>query len=78
MKYEVQWVKAWMMGTPPYKFEQHGVFDTLEKAQQSVRDWWTENDYKPRYVRQMTDDKGNIWWDYGLHNSFYMFVEVEE
>lgn len=78
MKYEVRWVKAWMMCMPPYEFERHGVFDTLEEAQQSVRDWWQRNDYEPSYVCQMADDEGNIWWDYGLHSSFYVFKEVAE
>ena len=79
MRYEVHWVKAWgMCMGEPYEDKYHGTFNSLEEAQQSVREWWKKNDYKPRYARQMADDKGRIWWDYGLHNAFYMFVEVDE
>ena len=62
----------------PYEDEHYGTFNSLEEAQQSVRDWWQKNNFMPRYIRQMTDEKGRIWWDYGSHNTFYMFVEVEE
>ena len=68
--YEVHWVG---MGQD----NQHGVFNTLEEAQQSVRDWWKKNDYEPFYVRQW--QQGNtIIWDYGSHTCFYHFVEVED
>lgn len=76
MKYEVHWVKAWgcCMGEP-YEDKHHGTFNSLDEAQQSVRDWWQKNNFKPRYVRQIADGKGRIWWDYGLHSSFYVFKE---
>ena len=79
MKYEVHWVRAWgMCMGEPYEDEHHGTFATLEEAQQSVKSWWQENKYQPRYIRQMTDEKGRLWWDYGIHSSFYMFVEVKD
>ena len=79
MKYEVHWVKAFgMCMGEPHKDEYHGTFNSLEEAQQSVRGWWKKNEYQPRYVREMADDKGRIWWDYGLHSCFYVFKEVAE
>ena len=79
MKYEVHWVRAWAMCMgEPYENEHHGTFATLEEAQQSVKNWWQKNKYQPRYIRQMTDEKGRLWWDYGLHSSFYMFTEVKD
>lgn len=44
--YSVYWVK-------PQKQikEYHGSYDTFEQAMQSIRDWWQENDYRPRYYR---------------------------
>lgn len=79
MKYEVHWIKAWgMCMGEPYEDKYYGTFNSLEEAQQSVRDWWQKNNLKSRYIRQMTDDKGRIWWDYGLHNAFYMFTRAKK
>ena len=43
-RYEVHWISG-----SQDKF--HGVFDTLEEAQNSVRDWWSKNNYTPPYIR---------------------------
>lgn len=43
---------------------------------ESIRKWWNQNDFKPRYVRQMIDEYGDLWWDYGPHNAFYVLKEV--
>ena len=68
--YEVHWVG---MGQD----NQHGVFNTLEEAQQSVLDWWKKNDYEPFYIRQWRSDN-TVIWDYGSRTCFYNFVEVED
>ena len=68
-RYEVHWISG-----SQDKF--HGVFDTLEEAQNSVRDWWNKNNYTPPYVRTIIK-KDCIVWDYGLHNAFYVFKNVE-
>ena len=74
-KYELHWVKARALGAETYHDEQHGIFDSLAEAQDAVRRWWAENGFKPPYVREMTDDVGTLWWDYGAHNCFYCFKE---
>ena len=66
--YEVHWVGHGQDNI-------HGTFSTLEEAQQSVMDWWKENNYEPPYVRQWTHDNVTIW-DYGSHTCFYHFVRV--
>ena len=78
MKYEVHFVKAWgcCMGEP-YEDKPCGVFDTIEKAQKSVIAWWTKNNFTPSFIREMKDEQGRIWWDYGPHQTFYIFSEVE-
>lgn len=76
MKYEVHWVKAWSMCTPPYHDEHHGIFNSLEEAQASIQAWWKKNDFTPRYVRQMHDEHNNLWMDYGNHRAFYVIKEV--
>lgn len=70
MKYEVHWISGSQDKT-------HGVFDTLEAAQDSVRDWWKKNNYKPPYIRVIYGDD-YVWWDYGLHDAFYIFKEIQE
>ena len=69
--YEVHWICNSMN-----QDNVHGIFPTLEEAQDSVRDWWKKHDFKPYYVRQWTQDNVTIW-DYGSHIWFYHFVEVE-
>lgn len=66
--YEVHWIG---LGQDNH----HGTFPTLKEAQQSVMDWWKQNNYEPPYVRQWTRDNVTIW-DYGSHTCFYHFVEV--
>ena len=68
--YEVHWIGHGQDNT-------HGVFPTLEEAQQSVRDWWKENNFEPYYVREWTHENITIW-DYGSHTCFYHFVEVNK
>lgn len=70
MKYEVHWISGSQDKT-------HGVFSTLEAAQDSVRDWWEKNNYKTPYIRVIHGDD-YVWWDYGLHNAFYVFKEIQE
>lgn len=70
MKYEVHWVSGSQDKT-------HGVFSTLEAAQDSVREWWKKHEYEPPYIRVVYRDD-YVWWDYGLHNAFYIFKEVQE
>ena len=78
MKYEIHWVSACgcCIGEP-YKDKYHGTFDTLDEAQESVRNWWKEHDYKPPYIRQVTRENGDVWWDYGLHRCFYIFKQAK-
>ncbi len=73
---EVHWVKAWACCSEPYHDETHGTFNTADEAMKSIQDWWKKNNFKPRYVRQMMDENGAIWWDYGLHRAFYVLKEV--
>lgn len=73
---EVHWVKASCCCGQVYEDEQHGAFKTLGAAMESVQKWWDQNDFKPRYVRQMMDENGAIWWDYGMHRAFYVFKEA--
>jgi complete genome len=63
--YSVYWVK-------PQKQikEYHGSYDTFEQAMQSIRDWWQENDYRPRYYRVIEHGQ-SFTIDYGLYNCFY-------
>lgn len=75
MRYEVQW-----HGYENAKqvIKHHGIFNTLEEAQDSVREWWKKNNFKPYYVRSVVLDDGTVWWDYGSHICFYYFVPIEE
>lgn len=75
--YEVHWVKAYGCLGETYEDKQHGAFDTIEEAQQSVRDWWKKNDFRPNYIRQIAKKDGDVWWDYGLHRAFYVFRKIE-
>ncbi len=67
--YEVHWIHG-------KEDKHHGTFETLEKAQDSVRAWWEKNNFKPYYVRQWTRDN-IIIWDYGSHTMFYHFIKVD-
>ena len=75
MKYEVQW-----HGYEENKkvIKKHGIFNTLDEAQDSVREWWKKNDFKPYYIRQCMLEDGTCWWDYGSHTCFYYFVPKGE
>lgn len=68
MAYAVHWVGYGQDNT-------HGVYKTLEEAQDSVRAWWKKNDFEPFYVRQWVKD-GIMVWDYGSHTCFYEFHPV--
>lgn len=35
-----------------------------------------KDDFNPRYIRQVIGEYGDIWWDYGPHNAFYVLREV--
>lgn len=72
IKYEVHWVHH-QLGVD----KTHGVFGTLDKAIQSIYDWWTQNDYNPPYVRMWTVD-GVTTLDYGFHHMFYKIKEIKE
>ena len=73
---EVHWVKAPCCCGQIYHDEIHGTFKTVDEAMKSIQDWWDKNNFKPRYVRQMIDECGDLWWDYGPHNAFYVLKEV--
>ena len=32
---------------------------------------------KPRYIRQVTGENGDVWWDYGLHRCFCIFKQAK-
>lgn len=66
--HEVHWIS-------PTEDNVHGIFNTLEEAQQSVRDWWKKNKFKPPYIRQWKQDNKTIW-DYGSYTCFYQFWEI--
>lgn len=72
IKYEVHWVHH-QLGVD----KTHGVFGTLDKAIQSIYDWWTQNDYNPPYVHMWTVD-GVTTLDYGFHHMFYKIKEIKE
>ena len=72
IKYEVHWVHH-QLGVD----KTHGVFGTLDKAIESIYDWWTQNDYNPPYVRMWTVD-GVTTLDYGFHHMFYKIKEIKE
>lgn len=72
IKYEVHWVHH-QLGVD----KTHGVFGTLDKAVQSIYDWWTQNNYNPPYVRMWTVD-GVTTLDYGFHHMFYKIKEIKE
>lgn len=76
-QYEIHWVKTvgGLMGKP-YLDKYHGTFNSLKKAQMSVRDWWLKNNFSPSYVRQCVTDDGDVWLDYGQHTAFYVFKQV--
>ena len=67
MAWEVHWVGHGQDNT-------HGVFKTLEEAQDSVREWWKKNDFEPFYIRQWGENP--VIWDYGSHTCFYEFHKV--
>ena len=71
--YNVEW-HGYENGKPVIK--KHGAFDTLDTAQESVREWWKVNDFEPPYIRQWKHEN-TIVWDYGSHTCFYHFVEEE-
>ena len=71
MKYEVQW--HGYEGNEKV-IKKHGIFNTLDEAQDSVREWWKKNDFKPYYIRQCMLEDGTCWWDYGSYVCFYYFV----
>lgn len=72
IKYEVHWVHH-QLGMD----RTHGVFGTLDKAVQSIYDWWAQNEYNPSYVRMWTVD-GVTTLDYGFHHMFYKIKEIKE
>lgn len=72
VKYEVHWVHH-QLGVD----KTHGVFGTVDKAIESIYDWWTQNDYNPPYVRMWTVD-GVTTLDYGFHHMFYKIKEIKE
>ena len=72
MKYQVHW-RGYKGGK--YVEEHINTFDTQEKAEQSIRNWWHQNDFKPPYIRVMHREDG-VTWDYGSHTCFYDIVEV--
>lgn len=53
--------------------KQHGSYDTFEQAMQSIKDWWKENDYQPRYYRVIEHGR-SFMIDYGLYDCFYEIV----
>ena len=71
MKYEVQWHGY---EEDEKVIKKHGIFNTLDEAQDSVREWWKKNDFEPYYIRQCMLEDGTCWWDYGSHTCFYYFV----
>lgn len=75
MKYEVQW-EGFENHKPVTKH--HGIFNTLQEAQDSVRAWWKKNNFTPFYVRETRLEDGTVWWDYGSHTCFYYFVVVKD
>ena len=71
MKYEVQW-HGYEENNKVIK--KHGIFNTLNEAQNSVREWWKKNNFEPYYIRQCMHEDGTCWWDYGSHTCFYYFI----
>lgn len=75
------------MGNKHYKliWENHlkgtkdilGNFSSLELAEETVRDWWTENKFEPPYIR-VWEESNSIVWDYGSHHFFYKFTKNTE
>lgn len=59
----------WLNQTKQIK-EQHGSYDTFEQAMQSIKDWWKENDFQPRYYRVIEHGQ-SFMIDYGLYDCFY-------
>ena len=57
--------------------EQHGSYNTPEQAIQSIKDWWKENDYHPRYYR-VIDTGLSLMVDFGLSDCFYEIVKDGE
>ena len=58
----------------------HGTFKTLKKAEQSILDWWKQNEFRPPYIRQITHNKEDgmvVTWDYGSHTCFYDIYEID-
>lgn len=57
-------------------FENHGFFPSAEEAFDSIRAWWDLNDFKPPYIRSITNERGFQAIDYGSHVSFYYIIPV--
>lgn len=72
MKYQVHWIHT-QIGIRDI----HGTYDTLEKAEQSIFNWWQLNGFEPYYVRKWTND-GVTTFDYGSHYMFYEIYEIED
>lgn len=55
--------------------EYHGVFESEGPAYDSIRKWWSLNNFRPEYVRRWTE--GNTTTiDYGSHTRFYFIEKI--
>lgn len=69
---QTNWEVIWL------NYEQHqvehlGFFPALIQAQQSVRNWWQQNNFSPVAIHQRLDND-SVWWDYGRHSCCYCFI----
>lgn len=71
MRYQVFWRNT-VLGEE----NEHGIYNSLEEAKESVRQWWKQNGYEPYYIREWSPRKGVYTWDYGSHIFFYQFRAV--
>ena len=56
--------------------KEHGQYNSIEEAYQSIEEWWKFHQFEPPYVRWL-EQEDFIRIDYGSHTQFYEIVRVK-
>lgn len=56
--------------------KEHGQYNSIEEAYQSIEEWWKLHRFEPPYVRWL-EQENFIRIDYGSHTQFYEIVRVK-
>lgn len=78
IKYNVYWKNDNLNGDPT-KNKFISAHDTYDEAFQSIKDWWSKNNFHPLIIRMMGDieEQGVVLIDYGAYFQFYKIVKEE-